>query len=257
MAYTTTEYNMADAEVDLTSGRQGAGRFPLTHWSVVVDAGKDSSPGARDAFGELYRAYLPPLLAYLRCQGKTEHEAEDLVQGFFAFLLEKRGLGKVRREGRFRNWLLVCLKRYLSDLWDRSRASKRGGGEAPLPLDGSAEDPALEPSHPGRTPDEEYEHEYAIRFLELAMTLLEKEYAAKGKSQVFTNLHPFLLDKKCAVSHAQLGALLGVSEASVTTEISRMRKRYRAIFDEELAKLVGGRHEMEEEKRFLFASLTK
>src|SRR5881409_4061362 len=64
MAPRTTEHIMPDSEADLTAAHQPAGRFPPTHWTVVMDAGKDSSPNARDAFGELYRAYLTPLIAF-------------------------------------------------------------------------------------------------------------------------------------------------------------------------------------------------
>src|SRR6266404_618729 len=75
MPLNTAEHNMGKATADSSSDHLGAGQFPPTHWTVVMDAGRDSSLEARGAFGELYRAYLPPLLAFLRRNGKTEEEA--------------------------------------------------------------------------------------------------------------------------------------------------------------------------------------
>jgi len=66
-----------------------------------------------------------------------------------------------------------------------------------------------------------------------------------------------LLDKKGGVMQAELGRQLGMTENAVNAEVHRMRSRYRGIFDRELEKLVGGKAELEDEKRFLFASLSK
>jgi RNA polymerase sigma factor (sigma-70 family) len=234
----------------------GDGRFPPTHWSLVVQAGKDSSPDARSAVGELYRTYQPVLIGYLRSAGKPEDEAEDLVQGFFESLLEHRGLGKVRREGKFRSWLLASLKNHLHDEWDRRRAAKRGGGQPHQILNAHDEsEPVVDPPHPGHGPDAEFDRRFAIRFLEVVMERLEQEYRARGRAPLFAAIRSFLLDKKGDLPHAQVGLQLGMSETAISAEISRMRKRYRTVFDEELANLLGRPEELEAEKKFLFASL--
>lgn len=241
---------------DATPLPPGDGRFPPTHWTVVVEAGKDSSPDARAAVGQLYRTYQPALVGYLRGAGKSGEEAEELVQGFFESLLERRGLGKVRREGKFRSWLLASLKNHWHDEWDRMRAAKRGGGHPHEVLHaGNDDEPAVDPPSPGHPPDQEFDRRFAIRFLELVMERLEQEYRAKGKARLFEEIRSFLLDKKGDLPHAQLGRLLGMSEVAVSTEISRMRKRFRAVFDEELANLLGGTDELETEKQFLLAAL--
>jgi RNA polymerase sigma-70 factor (ECF subfamily) len=153
--------------------------------------------------------------------------------------------------------LLVCLKHYLADWRDKAGAQKRGGGEAVAPLGEDAESGEVNPPHPGLTPDEEYDRQFALRFLELTMSRLQQEYAARGKARVFQQLQPWLLDKKGGLSHSELGVRLDLSEAAVTTEVSRLRKRYRVVFDEELINLVGGPDELAEEKRFLFAAVTR
>ena len=63
--------------------------FETTHWSLVRAAGSDSTGRARDALAQLCGTYWEPLYAYLRRQGHSAEDAEDLTQGFFARVLEK------------------------------------------------------------------------------------------------------------------------------------------------------------------------
>ena len=103
--------------------------FATTHWSVVLAAGQDRSDGAATALEELCRTYWYPLYAYLRRKGYSEHDAQDLTQGFICQLLERRSLEKVEREkGKFRSFLLASLNYFVADERDRGQAQKRGGG---------------------------------------------------------------------------------------------------------------------------------
>src|SRR5262245_19360932 len=87
---------------------------PRTNWSIGFAAGKDSSPDARAALGELYVAYLPPLLAYLRSKGHAHDEAMDRLHAFFEHLMETNGLSTVEKKGKLRNWLLRALNNFLT-----------------------------------------------------------------------------------------------------------------------------------------------
>ena len=66
----------------------GAG-LAATHWSAVMLAGQSSSPEAQHALETLCRSYWYPLYAYVRRQGHTPHDAQDLTQDFFATFLAK------------------------------------------------------------------------------------------------------------------------------------------------------------------------
>jgi len=57
-----------------------AGFFPTTQWSVVISAGRDSSPQAKEAMELLCRAYWYPLYAHVRRRGYGAQEARDLTQ---------------------------------------------------------------------------------------------------------------------------------------------------------------------------------
>ena len=63
--------------------------FATTHWTAVLAAGRGRSQQADVALEELCRTYWYPLYAYVRRQGNSREDAEDLTQGFFARLLEK------------------------------------------------------------------------------------------------------------------------------------------------------------------------
>ena len=120
----------------LGSGAQnGPAAFTTTHWSVVLIA-QGESPAAQEALEKLCRTYWWPLYGYVRRQGYNPEEAQDLTQGFFALLLERRDLDVARREkGRLRSYLLVSLKNFLAKARRRELTVKRGEGRVLVPLD--------------------------------------------------------------------------------------------------------------------------
>src|SRR5438067_593071 len=112
-----------------------APQFALTRWSVVLAAGESESAGAKDALENLCRSYWPPLYAFVRRQGHSPADAQDLTQEFFARLLAKNYLGAVDpAKGRFRSFLLASMKHFLANEWDKAKAAKRGGGVALVPI---------------------------------------------------------------------------------------------------------------------------
>src|ERR1044071_9871366 len=106
-------------------------QFPPPLWSVVLMAGAHSSVESEQALATLCHAYWYPLYAYLRRQGRTPHDAEDLTQSFFLHLMDRRALRHVQpHKGKFRSFLLASLKNFAADEWSKSQAQKRGGGAA-------------------------------------------------------------------------------------------------------------------------------
>src|SRR5712692_7250789 len=113
----------------------GAVAFATTHWSVVLTA-QGQSAAAQEALEKLCRTYWRPIYSFVRRQGVGPEEAEDMTQGFFALLLERRDLNTVRKEkGRLRSYLLVSLKHFLADEHRRAMAIKRGKGQRLIPLE--------------------------------------------------------------------------------------------------------------------------
>jgi RNA polymerase sigma factor (sigma-70 family) len=117
-------------------GAGAGGQFQTTLWSVVLQAAKEPSTQSWEALAKLCRTYWYPVYAFLRRQGKSPHDAQDLTQAFFIHLLRHDRLAQVRPEkGRFRSFLLAALKNFLSDQREKTQAQKRGGGVEVISLD--------------------------------------------------------------------------------------------------------------------------
>src|SRR5689334_10090937 len=95
------------------------GRFATTRRSVVAAAGGTAGgEGVGEALETLCRTYWYPLYAYVRRSGRDTDAAADLVQGFFASLLERHAVGAAdRQRGRFRAFLLASMDHYIANDW--------------------------------------------------------------------------------------------------------------------------------------------
>ena len=108
-----------------TQAANGHGRsdlFPSTHWSVVFAAGGSQAEPemAGAALAALCQIYWAPLYGFVRSRGHTMHDAQDLTQSFFAYVLEHKVYARAdRQKGRFRSFLLASLKNFLADAADR------------------------------------------------------------------------------------------------------------------------------------------
>jgi DNA-directed RNA polymerase specialized sigma24 family protein len=174
--------------------------FATTHWTVVVAAGQQSSPQAARALEELCQIYWYPLYAFVRRQGHSKEDAEDLTQGFFVRFLERNYLAGLSSDrGRFRAFLLASLKHYLANAHDRASRQKRGGREPSLSLDWQDADARyqIEPADQ-LSPDKLYDRAWAVMLLERVIGRLRAECATEGKTAQFDRLKPFLLNNHYA-----------------------------------------------------------
>jgi len=237
----------------------GPAQFGQTQWSVVLAAaGKRDVALAEQSLEKLCRVYWLPLYTYIRRQGESPHDAQDLTQEFFARLLEKDFLCSVdQTKGRFRSFLLASLKHFLSNQRDRARAQKRGGGQPPLSLDFSDAETSIgfQPAD-DQTPEKAFEKRWALTLLEQSLARLRQEYSDRGKQDIFEQLKTTLTEGRGGVAYAQLAARLGMSEASVKMAVHRLRQRYREVLRAEIAETVALESEVEEELREVFRALS-
>ena len=248
-----------DGEASSRLPATGTGEFTATHWSVVLAAMQQDSPQAAEALDKLCRTYWYPLYAFVRRQGCRPEDAQDLTQGFFAHLLRKDFLSGVGPEkGRFRSFLLACLKHFLADVWEKARTAKRGGTvpELLLDLDQAEERYALE-ARVEATAESLYERRWALDLLDHVLDRLRHEALASGREAVFDQLQGCLLCERPTETYAQLGARLGLSETAVKVTVHRLRQRYRELLREEIAHTVARPEEIGEEMRYLFAVVSR
>jgi RNA polymerase sigma-70 factor (ECF subfamily) len=234
-----------------------AAGFPSTHWSVVLAAGRSTSPESRRALESLCAAYWPPVYAHLRRAGRNGDDASDLTQEFFARLLAGDTLNHAdAARGRFRSYLLGALKHFLADQHDRTSAQKRGGGRGIFSLDAIAGEDSYtwEPMN-GRTPDQLYERRWALALMARVLKRLEEECSLAGKAVLFTRLKGFLTDGTTAATYPEVAAALDMTEANVRMTVTRLRRRYGELVRAEVARTVGSPEEVEDEMRHLLQVL--
>ena len=236
--------------------QNGAMAFATTRWSVVLEA-QGRSPAAGEALEKLCRMYWRPIYSFLRRQRIRPEEAEDLTQGFFALLLERRDFDAVRREkGRLRSYLLTSLKHFLANERNRAMAIKRGKGQRLISLDQfhQGEGDGFEPEDKA-TADQIYERRWAMMVLSQVLARLEEEHRAAGKMQLFDRLQKSFTDEPDRSSQVNIARELGMTENAVNQAFHRFRQRYRELLREEVAHTVAVAVDIEDELRHLIAVL--
>src|SRR5436189_5097115 len=191
--------------------------FATTHWSVIMVAAQNTAPGSQAALEKLCRTYWYPLYAYVRRQGHTPEDAQDLTQAFFARFLEKQSFRQASPErGRFRSFLLTSLKHFLVNEWHRATARKRGGGHTPVPLDTVLAE-RLYSREPARdlAADKLYERSWALALLEQVRARLRDEFAAEGRSDRFEIGEQFLPGEESGVRFVEDAHQLGIAEGTL------------------------------------------
>lgn len=239
---------------------QSARGFATTRWSVVLAATGDATPEAGRALESLCAAYWYPLYTWLRSQHPracNHHDAQDLIQAFFAFLLAHEALRTVDpRKGRFRSFLLASLKHFLANEWDRARALKRGGQYKIVSLDDEWAETRFEPETSAElAPDKAFERTWAMTLFRRVLAQLRREYAAEGKLALHDAIQPYLTDDKARTPHVDTARALGMGEGAVRMAVLRMRRRFGELLRAEIAHTVAEPAEIDEELRALLAAV--
>jgi RNA polymerase sigma-70 factor (ECF subfamily) len=231
--------------------------FDTTHWSVVLAAGRGESEVAMAALEQLCRAYWPAVYAYARRCGHGPHDAEDLAQEFFHRLLSRHYLAQADpRKGRFRNFLLVAVKHFLANEWDRAKALKRGGHLMFISLEQWTDASDTWGAADRETPDQAFARTWALTFLDRVLARLRNELDRDEQRDQFDELKIFLQASRSAPSYVEVAARLGTTEAAIKMAVQRLRQRFAHVLREEIAHTVTGPEEIDDEIRFLFAAIS-
>ena len=230
-------------------------RFTTTHWSVVLLAGQADSPQASEALEKLCRIYWYPLYVYVRRQGNSPEDAQDLTQNFFSRLLQKNYFAKADPDrGKFRTFLLRSMKNFLVNEWKRAGRVKRGGDLTFLSFDANvAEDRyATEPANESN-PDDAYEQRWAVTLIEHVLATLRREYSAADKARLFEELKGFIWGDKSTASYAEIAGHLNLTEGTVKVAVHRLRQRFRELLRAEVAHTVARPEDIDGELRHLIS----
>ena len=248
---------MTEPEPSVSDKTQVPGVFNTTHWTLVIDAADTQGEGAAEALAQLCETYWYPLYAYARRFGNGPEEARDLTQGFFEQLLAKKTFKVAdRNRGKFRTFLLTSLKNHLAKEHQKATRQKRGGTATHFSLDFQDAEGryVAEPSHE-TTPEKLFEREWAKALLGRVLAHLRAEYEVSGNAERFDVLSAHLVQPEGNESYQDLAEKLGLSLAVIKTSMHRLRARFRDLYRDEIAALVGSPEEVDAEIRHLFQTL--
>jgi RNA polymerase sigma-70 factor (ECF subfamily) len=250
---------------ETVNGRGGA--FAATQWTVVLAAAETQAApeSACAALAQLCETYWPPLYTFARARGCSVHDAQDLTQGFFAYLIERKIYKRAdRQKGTFRSFLLASFKNFLADARDRAQTWKRGGGHDFVPLDEERVHAAesLFQTHDSSgenatEADRLYERTWAETLVATTLGRVAAAYKAEAKESLFEELKTFLsVGAATLPSYAELAARLGIAESTLRSHVTRLRARYREVLRAEVRKTVNTEAEVDTELRELLRVLT-
>jgi RNA polymerase sigma factor (sigma-70 family) len=231
--------------------------FVTTRWSTVFRAGHGDTTRSREALEKLCRTYWYPIYACIRRRGHSPEDTQDLTQSFFLRLLERQSLANANPNlGRFRSFLLGALNHFLIDEWKKARTQRRGGGRQILSLDWAAAEQRfdLEPVD-NATPDKAFDRNWATALLEEVLNQLQEEYQRDGKSEMFQALKQTLTGPRESQPYAGLAERLGIADGALRVAVHRLRKRYRALLEAEIANTVSSPDEVKHEMTYLLQTI--
>jgi RNA polymerase sigma-70 factor (ECF subfamily) len=225
-------------------------RFDTTQWTLVLRA-RGQGEAARAALEALCRTYRPPVYAYIRRNGYARDAAEDLTQAFFASFLERASYESAEPGlGRFRNFLLTAVERFLLNEDRAGRTVKRGGRVQVRSLD--ARDAAVADEE---TPERAFERAWAFVVLDNALRRLRAEADEAGKREQFDRLCKFLVEPPDRTEYARIAAELGLRSNTLAVTVHRLRERLRVFVREALTETTANAAALETELQELGSAL--
>ena len=232
--------------------------FATTSWSQVLAAQSGSTTTSRQALEALCRAYWYPLYAFVRLQGNDPESSLDLTQAYFTELLEKDYLKDVDPSlGRFRAFLKVSVKHFLSKQRDKEKALKRGGQANVVSLDQEDAEGRYRFEPVDRlTPEEIFERRWALTTIERVLGKLREEFSEAGKEAEFQSLKEYLTGDEPKATYRQAAEELDMSEGAVKASVHRLRQRFGRELRQEIAETVADPQEVDDEVRHLLQVIT-
>lgn len=228
-------------------------QFVTTQWSLILKA-RCEGPDAAAALERLCQMYWPPLLIYARRHGLSPHDAEDAVQSFIAMLLARQDLNSVSPErGRFRSFLLHAFKNFLVSRARSEKAVKRGGSTFCISLDANEIDSIRdnELAH-SASPDKAFDRAWAQNLMSRALQRLRAEHRSPAQARLFDALQTTLMEGGRVTQQEETAARLGLSPGALAVAATRLRRRYRALIEDEVKQTLVNLADLAEEMKALW-----
>jgi RNA polymerase sigma factor (sigma-70 family) len=236
-----------DPDTAIGGPQQG---FPTTRQSLI-DAAAARGPAA---LGAIASVYWKPAYKHVRIQWRrSNEEAKDLVQGFFAALIEQDILAKFDPEkGRLRTYLRSCLDRFVMKQDESAGRLKRGGDLEFTSFHFDAAERELASSAP--SPEDIFFREWQRELFTLAVEDLRTSCGRTGKDVQFRIFEQYDLAEDERPGYAELAAAHGIPATQVTNYLAWARRELRRLLLERLQTVTSGDRESRAELRALFGA---
>ncbi len=244
---------------ELTAG-QG---FTTTHWSEIRAARTLSAEHRTAVLNNLARRYWRPVYHYLRARGLGDAESRDVTQDFFVEVVLGRDLfGQADAEkGRFRPYLLHCLKNFIRERHRRERARRRSPDRPVVSIDQwtDSRDAQIEPPAPEASPEEAFHRRWAASLLEGVIDRLSTSCRQAGLAVHYAIFQERFV--RPALEHAPpteveaLAVRFGLTPKQVANRAETVRRRFRNLLLDEVRLTVSDEIAAEDELRALLEHL--
>jgi DNA-directed RNA polymerase specialized sigma24 family protein len=212
------------------------GSSSTTRWDVIRNLLSPDPTNRRDALVAMCEGYRGRIHAIMRrCAWRME-DPEDLTQGFLRYVIETNQFARAdKSRGRFRTFLGIAIRSYLSVERAKERAGCRGGGRRVLSIDAREWSGWPEPSH-DRTPERLVDQTWVWTLMERARERLRSEYETRGTLARYVALEEFLDEARAARGgYTEIAQALGMKEGAVRKAVHDMRDRHKVIFRQVVA----------------------
>lgn len=203
--------------------------WPTTMWTAVGKLSPEAGEtDQQQALERLCSAYNPAILASLRAMGLSPHDASDLRQRFFTEVVLRRNLlGRaLRNRGRLRDLIRRSLRNFaLNEL----RTGKVAAQEQEWDDQSGLETAPGAPESRMETTQEIFMKAWGRRVIERAEEVIDEEYGKKGRTPLCDALKPHLIRWSGPPSQVEVAGRFAMSPSHLSSELNRLRLRFRHV----------------------------
>jgi len=217
-------------------------RFPSTRRSILATASSGSPELRQEVLSWMVEAYWKPVYKYIRLQWhKSNDEAKDLTQGFFASLLERELIERYdASQAAFRTYIRTCVDGFVSHQAESDSRLKRGGKYQFVPLDFELAERELASAamQPQLSMEEFFHREWQRHMFSLAVEDLRRHSHDTGKQTHFELFQAYDLSDSPGgerPTYEKLAQEHGLAATTVTNYLAWARKELRRLLMERLA----------------------
>lgn len=230
-------------------------RFPSTRASLVALASGQPHELRREALGEIAAVYWKPVYKYIRLKWKRSNEdAKDLTQGFFAALIEKEWVERFDpAKASFRTWLRLCIDGYVGREAEAAGRLKRGGAVRFTGWEfDEAEREIAVAAAPGESPEDWFLREWQRAMFAAGLAELRRACLAEGREAEWAIFEAYDLAEGDRPRYEDLARRFGLPVTTVTNYLARSRRELRKCVLGKLHAVTAGDRDYREEARRLF-----